>query len=260
MAVLLYGALALYAFLLSDRLIFLPPVASYTAADLPISLVETSDGAHVAMLYLPKSGSAYTLLYSHGNAEDLGHTAPVLHQLQEAGFSVLAYDYRGYGQSTGGPPGAEGAYRDIAAVFTYATEQLQIPASRILLYGRSVGSGPATDLAARVDVGGLIIESGFTSTFRVVTGIPLLPFDKFPNLKNIQRVRSPVLIIHGMDDEVIPFSHGEMLYAAAPEPKSYLWIDGAGHNDVAWVAGDAYWNALKRFAEALESDVPGTPI
>jgi fermentation-respiration switch protein FrsA (DUF1100 family) len=251
--VLAYVGLVLVAYFAADRLIFLPPASSYSDAQLPVRLVSTTDGARIAVLHLPNPSSSFTLLYSHGNAEDLGHLAPLLQQLQGAGFAVLAYDYRGYGLSTGGPPSAEGAYRDIAAVYRHATEDLQIPASQIIVYGRSVGSGPAVDLAARQPVAALIIESGFTSTFRVVTRLPLLPFDRFSNLRTIREVRCPVLVIHGRQDEVIPFSHGEKLYAAAPEPKQFLWVQGAGHNDLVWVAGGEYWQALVDFASLVEA-------
>ncbi|HEV2150527.1 MAG TPA: alpha/beta hydrolase [Longimicrobiaceae bacterium] len=257
LAGLTYLALAAFAYFTADRQIFLPPAASYSARELPVTLVPADGGVRIAVLHLPNPASAFTILYSHGNAEDLGHLAPVLQELHEAGFSVLGYDYRGYGASTGAPPSTEGAYRDLAAVYRYATEDLGIPPSRIVLYGRSVGSGPATDLAAREPVAGLVIESGFTSIFRVVTRVPLLPFDRFPNLKNVRRVRSPVLVIHGTDDEVIPFSHGKQLYEAAAEPKRFLWVGGAGHNDLAWVARDAYWNALREFEALLRDRAAG---
>lgn len=251
LALLLYLGVAAFAYFAADGMIFYPPRASYSARTLPVTLVPTDDGVWVAVLHLPNPGSRFTLLYSHGNAEDLGQLAPLLRELHAAGFAVLAYDYRGYGASTGGPPTAGGAYRDVAAVYRYATGELGIPPSRIVLYGRSVGSGPAVDLAAREPVGGLVIESGFTSAFRVMTRVPLLPFDRFPNLRNVRRVHCPVLVMHGTGDEVIPFRHGRQLYAAAREPKRALWVRGAHHNDLAWVAGEAYWRALEEFRALL---------
>jgi abhydrolase domain-containing protein 17 len=248
----LYVGLMLFAHLVADRMIFLPPAASYEAGQLGVVHVPTDDGVQVAVLHLPNPDARFTILYSHGNAEDLGHLAPVLRELRDAGFAVIGYDYRGYGASTGGPPSAAGAYRDQQAVYRYATEQLGIPPSRIVLYGRSVGSGPATELAAREPVGGLILESAFTSTFVVMTRVRLLPFDRFPNLQRIGRVQAPVLIIHGTRDEVIPVRHGQRLYEAAPEPKQAFWVEGAHHNDVYWVAGREYWRALRTFEQLLE--------
>jgi fermentation-respiration switch protein FrsA (DUF1100 family) len=80
-----------------------------------------------------------------------------------------------------------------------------------------------------------------------MTGVRLLPFDRFINLEKMRRVRCPVLVIHGTADQTIPFSHGQRLYAAAPAPKDRLWVGGAGHNDLIETAGDAYWEALQKF-------------
>ncbi len=248
-----YALLAALAWLVSDRMIFLPPPASYDQRQLAITRVNGDDGNAVAVLHLPNPAARFTLLFSHGNAEDLGYLAPFLMELREAGFAVLAYDYRGYGLSTGGPPSTAGSYRDHAAVYRHATQTLKIPPSRIILHGRSVGAGPAVALAAREPVGGLVVESGFVSAYRVLTRWPLLPFDKFPNLANIRRARCPVLVIHGRQDEIIPVWHGEKLFAAAPEPKFALWVDGAGHNDLAAVAWDAYVRALQDLAQRLDA-------
>jgi abhydrolase domain-containing protein 17 len=250
-AVLSYLAFAAFAWFMSDRMIFLPPSPSYTAARAPFVLIPGDDGASIATLYLRNPDAPVTLLYSHGNAEDLGQIVPLLEEYRRAGYSVLAFDYRGYGGSTGGPPSAHGATRDMETVYHHAVRTLGIPPSRIIAYGRSVGSGPATDLAARLPVGGLVIESGFVSAFRVLTRVSLLPFDRFHNLRHVQRVRSPVLVVHGEADEVIPWSHGRRLFEAANEPKSSLWIEGAHHNDLLLVAGPRYWSALGAFARTV---------
>jgi len=201
------------------------------------------------------------VLYAHGNAEDLGQLVPYLEELRRTGFAVLAFDYRGYGMSTGSPPSAKGATSDMEAVYRHAVKTLAIPPSRIVLYGRSVGSGPATDLASRVPIGGLVLESAFVSAFRVLTRVSLLPFDRFHNLRHIRRVRAPVLVIHGTADEVIPVSHGRLLYEAAGQPRQALWIDGAHHNDVPFVAGTRYWSTLAAFGRQVASaaGAPATP-
>jgi fermentation-respiration switch protein FrsA (DUF1100 family) len=213
----------------------------------------------IATLHLPNPRAAITVLYAHGNAEDLGQLAPWLEELRRAGFAVLAFDYRGYGLSTGGPPSAAGVTDDMAAVYHHAVSTLKIPPSRLVLYGRSVGSGPATDLASRVPVGGLVLESAFVSAFRVLTRVSVLPFDRFHNLRHIRRVRCPVLVIHGTDDEVIPVSHGRRLYEAAGQPKQALWIEGAHHNDVPFVGGTRYWQALAAFGRQAAAGTPATP-
>jgi len=244
---LLYVAFAAFAYFASDRMIFQPPRPTYRADQLPILMLPAEHGDSIAALYLPAPGAALTLIYSHGNAEDLGMLAPYLDEYRRAGFSVLAYDYRGYGASTGGPPSADRATRDLEAVVEYAQHTLGVKPTSIVLLGHSVGSGPATEVASRMPVGGLIIEAGFVSAFRVLTQIPLLPFDKFHNLHHIRNVHCPVLVVHGTSDEVIPFSHGRRLFDAANEPKQSLWIRGAHHNDLVAIGGASYWNTIRAF-------------
>jgi abhydrolase domain-containing protein 17 len=248
-----YAALAAIGYFWSDRMIFLPPKSTYTARDLPVRLIGSDANRRTALLYLETPGSPYTLLFSHGNGEDLGHLRTYLEELQSYGFSVLAYDYQGYGLSSGGPPGERAAYRDIETVYEHATRELGIAPDRLLVHGRSVGTGPSLHLATTRPVGGVIIESGFTSAFRVMTRIPLLPFDKFHNLRRIRGLSVPVLVIHGTRDGVIPFYMGRSLFDAAPQPKQNLWVDGAGHNDLAWVAGPRYAHALRGFAALVGS-------
>ena len=254
-AVIAYLCFAAFAWFVSDRMIFLPPSPSYRAGQLPIVMV-AAEGGSIATLHLPNPGAAVTVLYAHGNAEDLGQLAPWLEEMRRAGFAVVGFDYRGYGMSTGAPPSAVGAVHDMEAVYRWMVDTLRVPPSRIVLYGRSVGSGPATDLAARVPVGGLVLESAFVSAFRVMTRVALLPFDRFPNLRHIRRVRAPVLVIHGTDDEVIPVSHGRRLYEAVAAPKQALWVEGAHHDDVPFVGGARYWTALAAFGRQVAT-APG---
>ncbi len=242
---LIYILFGLYVFFRADSMIFLPQPASYED-DETILKIPVTDTEQISALYLPNPNAQYTLLFIHGNAEDLGDIQPFLEQLQGWGFSVFAYDYRGYGTSDG-HPSERHAYEDADAAYRYLTQQLNVPAENILVYGRSVGSGSATELAVRYPIGGLILESAFTSIFRVVVPVPLLPFDKFQNRAKLKRVNCPVLILHGQADQTIPFHHGQTLYDAAPEPKQFLWVPGAGHNDFIWVAGDRLPEALANF-------------
>ena len=247
-----YALVALLAFSYADKLIFLPPPSSYGRADLSVSRIPVGDDS-VAVVYLPAE-SALTILYSHGNAEDLGHLAPLLRNLHGLGFGVLAYDYRGYGLSQGGRASAAKATEDAEAVYAYATGPLGIAPARLVLYGRSVGSGPTLALAARHSAAGVVLESAFTSAFRVVTRVRIFPFDRFPNIGLIGQVHCPVLVIHGTADEVVPFAHGRALYDAAPGPKQSLWVEGAGHNDLEAVAGSRYGAALVGFAQLIETN------
>lgn len=232
-------------------MIFLPQPTSYQDSKDIIKVPVTST-EKISAIYLPNSQSAYTFLYIHGNAEDLGDIRPVLDRLHGLGFSVFAYDYRGYGTSNGNPS-EHNAYQDADAAYIYLTKQLKIPSDRIIVYGRSVGGGSATELATRHSIGGLILESTFTSAFRVVVPFPLLPFDKFSNLDKLPKVNCPVLVMHGQADETIPIQHGRSLYQAAPEPKMSLWIADAGHNDFTAVAGERYRQTLLSFQQLVKT-------
>jgi abhydrolase domain-containing protein 17 len=247
----IYTFFALYVFFRADSMIFLPQPATYQDTK-DILKIPVTNTERLSAVYLPQAQATYTLLYIHGNAEDLGDIRPMLDRLYSWGFSVFAYDYRGYGTSDG-IPNERNAYQDVDAAYRYLTQQLKIPPERIILYGRSVGGGSATDLASRQAVAGLILESTFTSAFRVVVPFPLLPFDKFSNLEKLSKVRCPVLVMHGQADQTIPLQHGQRLYAAASEPKLSLWVAEAGHNDFTWVAGDRHRQALLSFQRLIES-------
>ncbi len=244
---LLYAGLALFGCVAAERMIFQPQPASYRA-DLPgLLTVPAADGTPLAVLHLPNPAARHTIVYFHGNAEDLGDGLPLLRELQAAGFAALAFDYRGYGRS-GGKASEENVYADTRAVLAYARAKLGVTPERLFVVGRSVGGGPAVELAVREPVAGLALISPFTSAFRVMTHVKILPFDRFDNLAKIGGVRAPILIFHGTADEVVPFWHGQALFAAAPEPKISSWIDGAGHNDIFEVAGDRIVRELKSWA------------
>jgi fermentation-respiration switch protein FrsA (DUF1100 family) len=243
-----YAAVAGLAWFFADRMIFLPPPPTYRDTA-EIVKIPTADGPRVSALYLANPEARYTLLYSHGNAEDLGVVRPILPVLRQLGFAVLAYDYRGYGTSEGSPSERH-AYGDIEAAYQHLARERGVPSDRVIAYGRSVGAGAAVDLASRHPVAGLIVESGFVTAFRVMTRLPLLPFDKFRNIDKIAHVRCPVLLMHGEADEIVPLWHAQRLFQAAPPPKRLLAVAGAHHNDFMWVAGERYARALQEF-EAL---------
>ncbi|MGB3508408.1 MAG: alpha/beta hydrolase [Microcoleaceae cyanobacterium] len=242
---IIYVLIGLWAFFFSDRLIFLPRPSSYQENGQFVKL-QSDNTVQITGVYLPNPQAKYTILYSHGNAEDLGEILPRLRDLRNIGFSIFSYDYQGYGTSQG-RPSVKGAYQDINAAYKYLTQQLGIPANQIIVYGRSVGGGPSVDLASRKPVAGLVIESSFTTTFRVLTRIPIYPFDKFPSIDKIKNVNCPVLVMHGNADRVIPFSHGQQLFATANQPKLSFWVEGAGHIDLLEVAGEEYVKVMGEF-------------
>jgi fermentation-respiration switch protein FrsA (DUF1100 family) len=245
-----YAVLLLVGLFLSDAMIFLPRPSSYSDTPETVKLA-SADGSTVSARLLENKQARYTILFSHGNAEDLGDIAGHLEEFGRHGFSVMAYDYNGYGTSSG-IPSERAARLNAEAAYDYLVLQKGITPDRIIIWGRSVGSGPSVHLAATRTVGGLVVESGFTSAFRVVTRIRLLPFDRFDNLRDLGLVTCPVLVIHGRSDEIIPFRHGLQLFEKAPAPKMQLWVERAGHNNLVDVAGPAYWETAQRFVQILE--------
>ena len=237
------------AWLFPDKVIFRPPTSSYKNDDSVIKL-QTTNGEIITAKFYENSSAVFTILFSHGNAEDIGTIEPFILKLKDEGFSVLSYDYRGYGTSEGSPSETN-TYEDITAAYKYLVEAKNIPTNRIILHGRSLGGGVATDLAAREPVGGLILESTFTSASRVLSRIKILPFDKFETINKIVAVKCPVMIIHGKEDWTIPFHHGETLFAAALDPKNSFWVENAGHNNLFNRSGDLYLTAIRSFVDGL---------
>jgi fermentation-respiration switch protein FrsA (DUF1100 family) len=247
--------LAFYLFLAglvwfcSDRLMFLPRPSSYRASA-DIIRIGVAPDVSISALYLPNSEAVHTILYSHGNAEDLGDVRPRLADYQRQGFAVFSYDYEGYGTSEG-TAAAGHALRDAEAAFLYLVDELSVPPERIILHGRSIGGGPTFWLAERHRVAGVVAESCFVSAFRVMTRVPFFPFDKYRNLARVDRIGCPLLVIHGTADRVIPVWHGRKLFERARAPKTGCWLDGADHNDLPDEAEKTIWTAIRTFAKEL---------
>jgi len=204
------------------------------------------------MLALTNAAARYVILYAHGNGEDIGpDLRGYLSEFCGHGFSVYAFDYRGYGISDG-KPGTFRACADAEAAYQNLVQDKGISPDRIVLYGHSLGAALALDLAARHKVAGLIVESGFVTAFRVRTAIPLFPLDKFRNNSRIREVHCPVLVMHGEIDDVIPVWHGRELYRLAPEPKLAYWPEGASHNNVRDFNQQKYWKRMQEFVAIVE--------
>lgn len=247
--VFLYLAGAVAAHFFANLLIFPVFPSSYTAADYPL-VIRTDNGLDIAAYHQEQPGNRFTVLYSHGNGEDLGGTRYALDKFSARGYNVFAYDYPGYGLSDG-KAGVTNTYHSAVAAYRYLTEEKGVDPARLLLYGRSLGSGPSLYLAERFPVGGVILDGAFVSTFRVKTVIPIYPHDKFQNLRRIRRLEVPLLVLHGRLDTTVPFWHGKALYDAAPGPKWNLWLDQAGHNNIEEVGGQAYWKAIRELNEHI---------
>ncbi|HLM01499.1 MAG TPA: alpha/beta hydrolase [Pyrinomonadaceae bacterium] len=247
---LIYLGFLIYAYFFSERLIFQPQPASYRDDGAGIVKLISSNGAKISARFYENPDAAHTILFSHGNAEDIGIADYTAREFRKNGFAVLVYDYQGYGTSEGAAS-EENSYRDVDAAYDHLTSERKIPPEKIIVYGRSLGGAVAIDLASRRKVGGLIAESTFVTAFRVLTKIPIFPFDKFQNIKKIKNVKCPVLFVHGRKDTLIPFRHAEKLFAEANEPKFSFWIDEAGHNDVFSVGAESYLRKIRDFADNL---------
>ena len=257
-AVALFMAMALIRFF-ENRFIFIPPrypEGFPPARVLPSGLEEiwitTEDGVRLNAWFLANPASPTVLLWFHGNATNIGQQLDELETYSRLGTNILAVDYRGYGKSEGSPDEA-GVYRDADAAYRYLIDQRRFTPASIIIYGHSLGGAVAVDLAARRECGGLIVESSFTNTGEMarrmfhVPFIEHLPRSRFDSLAKIARVRAPILVIHGTRDQVVPFSMGQRLFEAAPEPKSFLPVDGGEHDSIFTSGGEKYWEHLQTF-------------
>lgn len=219
-------------------------------------VVETEDGERLRGFWkAPEPGRALTL-YFHGNGGNLWNRRDRVRLLGEEGRGVLIVSYRGYSGSTGSPT-EEGLRRDARAAWRFATER--VDPARILVYGESLGSGVATRLASETEVGALVLDAPFASTADVAAmrypfaPVRLLMLDQFRSIDVIGQVRAPILVMHGDADVVVPFSQGETLFSAAPEPKRFVRFPGAGHSSLLEDGGLTLVRAMK---EALERGEP----
>ena len=189
------------------------------------------------------------ILRCHGNAEDMVESIEALKELVDEGYTVASVDYPGYGLSDGSPD-EEGCYRNVHRLYDWLIEERGFKPDEIIVDGFSIGTGPATELAATRPCGGLILEAPFLSAPRVVTRVRLLPVDPFPNLKRIGDVKCRVLIIHGTNDGVVPYAQGQALFKLANEPKRFVSVEDGDHNTLVDDMGfDEYLALVKEFVD-----------
>lgn len=246
----IYVILAVFAVSCADSIIFQPPSPSYSR-DLPnFSMIPSENGNSIATIHLKARPGEKTIIYSHGNAEDIGQNFEIFSALNERGFGVIAYDYPGYGLSTGKP--TESSTQDsIKTVWKHALSS-GIPPSSIILIGRSIGSGPSVWLASETKPAALILISPLKSVYSVAFQYPIFPADRFPNLKRIAKINTPLLVIHGETDNVIPFSHGQAIHEKSPaKEKSFLSVPNAGHNDLFQSNPDKIFDTIASFINKL---------
>ncbi len=216
----------------------------------------TEDGVRLHAWWIPGEDARGTVIICHGNAGNIGDRIWMAQDLRSLGLNVLLFDYRGYGKSRGFTT-EQGTYRDVRAAYEYARSRHDnVDDPPIMLYGRSLGGAVALQGAIDKEVRGLVIESTFASVKAMArTLYPVLPLHwivhfRYDNAKKISQLRVPVLVAHSVDDEMIPFEQGKLLYEKAPEPKFFQDLR-FGHNDAGWNTAQNYWETLEEFVDKI---------
>ena len=261
-----YLLLVGFVYLTQAKLLYLPGVPGRELDADPIRIgleyenvwLEASDGVRVHGWFVP-GGSVRTVLFFHGNAGNIAHRLDTIRQFHELGLSVFIIDYRGYGQSEG-KPSEDGLHQDAAAAWRYLTDERDISAADIIVFGRSLGGSVAAWLAAQQPPGALVVDSAFTSVPDAGADVyPWLPVRLLARIQHatkehITKVTAPVLVVHSRGDEIIPFKHGQALFELANQPKTFLELRG-GHNDAHFTSGQAYIDGLRQFLESTSEEM-----
>jgi len=217
-----------------NRLVFQPPPSSYNK-DPNLIWLHTDLSEVIPAFYISVKDAHFTLLFSHGNAEDLGLIIRFFREVsRELKVNVFAYEYTGYGMSTGSAPQEPCLYADIEAAFKYLRDIMKVPWEQIVLFGRSIGTGPSCHLATRTAVRGMVLQSPMVSIYRIPIQFRFtLPGDLFTNVDKVSDMCTPVFIIHGTRDAIVPCWHGRSMHAACVKRGIDVdphWVEGADHN------------------------------
>ncbi|GMI89303.1 ABHD17 (Alpha/Beta Hydrolase Domain-containing Protein 17)-like Acyl Protein Thioesterase 8 [Hibiscus trionum] len=217
-----------------------------------VHMLDTKGGNKIIATFWKHPVARLTLLYSHGNAADLGQMHELFVELRShLRVNIMSYDYSGYGGSSG-KPSEINTYHDIEAVYNCLKKEYGIKQEDLIVYGQSVGSGPTLHLASRLKkLGGVVLHSAILSGLRVLYPVKMtFWFDIFKNIDKIRHVNCPVLVIHGTDDDIVDLSHGKRLWELAKEKYDPLWVEGGGHCNLETFP--EYIRHLRKFIQAME--------
>ncbi|KAH7569936.1 hypothetical protein JRO89_XS05G0021000 [Xanthoceras sorbifolium] len=220
--------------------------------DVDVLKLTTKKGNEIVAMYVKNASASLTVLYSHGNAADLGQMFHIFSELSlHLNVNLMGYDYSGYGQSSG-KPSEQDTYADIEAAYKCLEETYGVKEEDIILYGQSVGSGPTLELAIRLpQLRAVILHSPILSGLRVMYPVKrTFWFDIYKNIDKIPLVGCPVLVIHGTEDEVVDFSHGKQLWELCKEKYEPLWLKGGNHCNLELYP--EYLRHLRKFISAIE--------
>ncbi|MBF0446011.1 MAG: alpha/beta hydrolase [Magnetococcales bacterium] len=250
-----YGLLAAYLYFSQNSQVYHPPKGHIETpkewgVEYETVLLKSADYT-LTNWWIPGGDENPVVLFFHGNASNISETQDYVKLFHSLGLGVFLLEYRGYGLSEG-HPSEKGTQADAEAAWQFLQDKKNLPASQIIFYGHSLGGGVATGLAVKHPPAKLIIEGTFTSVPDVAAEIyPYLPVRlmahiKYPNLERIKQIKVPLLIIHSDQDDIIPFSHGEKLFAAANKPKTFYKAHGSHHSGFS-SAGAESLEVLKKF-------------
>ena len=212
--------------------------------------IKTAHGNQIKLIKLIQNPEYLYMLVSHGNAEDVYIVYQWVKNILSkfVNVNIIMYEYTGYDKQDTLPFSEQFIYDDADAAFKYMINKLNIPPQRIIIFGRSLGSGPSCYLAEKYDVAGLFLNSGFMSVYRVAFKFRLtLPGDMFPNIDRIKNIKCPVCIVHSVKDEIIPFYHAREMYKNSVNKFPPLFIDGTSHNSIDRITDAVYIHMQKFF-------------
>jgi uncharacterized protein len=241
---------------LLNALLYFPARALNAEPSVPFADLDiaTGDGERLHGWWVPATGAPRLghVLLLHGNAGNIGDRVLHTELLAGAGFDVLAFDYRGYGRSSG-RPSEQGTYLDARAALAALRMQDAVDPARVIYLGESLGGAVALELALASPPAGLVLQSTFTSIRDMARlHYPFIPRaavpDAYPSLRLVPGLRAPLLCLHGDRDELVPLMHGQALFDAAPEPKAMHVFEGVAHNDVLAHAGREWADSIARWA------------
>jgi fermentation-respiration switch protein FrsA (DUF1100 family) len=261
LGVLLLGFLSgCWNWFIESQVFFPDTTIEQTPADLDLPFEDiwfsSSDSVRLNGWLIPASSPNYLLLFCHGNAGNISHRLDNLRLLHITGISVFIFDYRGYGRSQG-RINEKSFYLDSEAAYEVAREWAEKHGAKLVVFGRSLGGIAATHLGATRRCHGLILESTFTNMGAMASAHFPLPFAKtllkhrLNAVGQIVQVRVPILFFHGDKDRIVPIKLGRKLFEAAPNPKEFVVIPGAGHNDTYFVGGPDYFKKIESFFGSL---------
>ncbi|SOV11118.1 alpha/beta hydrolase, putative [Plasmodium gaboni] len=238
-----------------NQLIFRPHAPSYSKNRKNLHFIKTKHGSTICGIFI-NNNAELTILFSHGNAEDIGDIVPQFEsKLKRLGLNMFAYDYSGYGQSTGYPTESH-LYNDVEAAYNYLINELNVSKECVIAYGRSLGSAASVHIATKKDLLGLVLQCPLSSIHRVKLRLKFtLPYDLFCNIDKVHLIKCPILFIHGKKDKLLSYHGTEEMITKTKVNTYFMFIDEGGHNNLDSCFGNKMNAALITFLFVLKNNI-----